>query len=134
VVKPLRIWDIGHSNRNLDEFLNLLKKNNIELLIDIRRFPSSQKFPHFNKDNLKIKLEKFKIRYLWLGEQLGGFRKGGYEKWLESNEFKEGLNTLKENARKVRTAIMCAEGYFMRCHRRYIIFLLEKEGWEIIHI
>ena len=128
------IWDIGHSNRSLQDFLKLLQKNGIDLLIDIRRFPSSRKFPHFNKDNLKFELEKIGINYLWLGDKLGGFRKGGYEKWIESEEFKEGFEILKEEASKVRTVIMCAEGYFMRCHRRFIISLLEKEGWKVFHI
>jgi len=128
------IWDIGHSNRSLQGFLKLLQKNNIEFLIDVRRFPSSRKFPHFNKDNLKFELEKIGINYLWLGDKLGGFRKGGYEKWTESEEFKEGFKILKERASKARTVIMCAEGYFMRCHRRFIISLLEKEGWKVSHI
>jgi uncharacterized protein (DUF488 family) len=128
------IWDIGHSTRKLEDFLKILKKNNIELLVDVRRFPSSKKFPHFNKENLEIELKKMGIEYLWLGEKLGGFRKGGYEKWMESDEFREGFQILKEKASKFKTAIMCAESYFMRCHRRFILELIRKNGWQTNHI
>ncbi len=128
------IWDIGHSNRSLNDFLKILRKNNIELLIDIRRFPSSRKFPHFNKENLKLELNKTNIEYLWLGERLGGFRKGGYEKWITTIEFQEGLEILKNEASRKKTVIMCAEGYYIRCHRRYILNILEKSGWKITHI
>ncbi len=128
------IWDIGHSNRNLEDFLKILKKNNIELIIDVRRFPSSKKFPHFDKENLKAELKKSEIDYLWLGEKLGGFRKEGYEKWLTTKDFHKGLEILKSKASQNRTAIMCAEGYFRRCHRRYILELFEKNDWQVVHL
>lgn len=60
----MKIFTIGHSNRNIEEFLTLLKKNKIEVLIDVRRFPSSKKFPWFNKENLSEVLKKENIEYL----------------------------------------------------------------------
>ncbi|MFQ6084177.1 MAG: DUF488 family protein [Candidatus Aminicenantia bacterium] len=130
----MEIWDIGHSNRSFDNFLNILRKNNIELLVDVRRFPGSKKFPHFNRDFLQSELPKHGIEYTWQGEKLGGFRKGGYEKWLETEEFSKGIAVLEKEASNKRTAIMCAEGYFKRCHRRYIIEILENKDWQVIHL
>lgn len=68
------IWTIGHSTKSLSEFLGLLKGFDIQLLVDVRHFPGSRKFPHFNKENLCYNLEEAKIRYMHL-ESLGGRRK-----------------------------------------------------------
>ncbi|MEW6455455.1 MAG: DUF488 domain-containing protein [Acidobacteriota bacterium] len=130
----VEIWDIGHSTLTIEDFIRKLIKNNIQLLVDIRRFPGSKKFPHFFKDSLKNFLSERRIDYLWLGNELGGFRKGGYEKWTETSEFKKGIEMLEQIAAEKRTAFMCAEGYYMRCHRRFIIKILEEKGWTIHHI
>ncbi len=130
----MEIWDIGHSNRSFDRFLRILKKNHIELLIDIRRFPRSKKFPYFNIEFLRSELPKYGIEYGWLGEKLGGFRKGGYEEWIKTDEYAEGIDILEKEAEKKRTVIMCAEGYFRRCHRIHIIRELESRGWIVNHL
>ncbi len=130
----MELWDIGHSNRSFEQFLNILKKNGIELLIDVRSFPASKKFPHFNLDFLKSGLPKYMVEYKWLGEKLGGFRKGGYKEWIKTKEYAEGVTSLEEEALKKRTAIMCAEGYFELCHRAYIIQSFEERGWRIRHL
>ncbi|HLI46435.1 MAG TPA: DUF488 domain-containing protein, partial [Geobacterales bacterium] len=72
----LELFTIGHSNRHIENFLDLLKKYEIEILVDIRRWPSSSKFPHFNRDNLRVSLESLGMKYMWI-ESLGGFRKFG---------------------------------------------------------
>lgn len=128
------IWDIGHSTLPFSVFSDLLLKNRIECLADIRRFPTSKKSPHFQKQELSEKLPLLGIDYCWLGESLGGYRAGGYKSWMESAEFKQGLNALEELAQQKRVAIMCAERYFGRCHRRFILDLLTSKGWKVHHL
>src|SRR5207248_1894441 len=70
---PLTLFTIGHSTHPLDQFLALLRQHEIEALVDIRRFPSSRKWPHFNRENLAEAMEKSGIEYHWL-EALGGRR------------------------------------------------------------
>lgn len=130
----MEIWDVGHSNRKEDNFLSLLEKHKIKRIIDVRRFLTSRKFPHFEKAHLENALKKKGIGYFWLGESLGGFRRGGYEKWMKTEEFRRGIEELKERASQKRTAVMCAEDDFRACHRRFIIALLEERGWKVSHI
>jgi len=130
----MEIWDIGHSTRTEKEFMALLHKNRIEAVVDVRRFPSSKKFPHFEKVHLGKILGKNSIDYVWLGEKLGGFRKGGYENWIKTDEFASGINELERKAQKKRTAFMCAEADTTRCHRKFIIQFLELKGWTVHHI
>ena len=130
----MEIWDIGHSTRSEDEFLILLDQYKIEIVADVRRFPSSKKFPHFEKSHLEEALRKNRIEYLWLGEKLGGFRKGGYKEWTKTEEFTSGLEELEEKALRKRTAFLCAEADYTRCHRKNIIGLLEKKEWKVHHI
>ena len=130
----MEIWDIGHSTRTEKDFMAFLHKNRIEAVVDVRRFPSSIKFPHFCKNHLEKVLGKNSIDYLWLGEKLGGFRRGGYENWVSTDEFTSGINELEEQALEKRTAFMCAEADFARCHRKFIIQTLELKGWTVHHI
>ena len=130
----MKIWTIGHSNRSLELLISLLKHYNIEILVDVRRFPSSQKFPHFNQDNLHKQLPNSEIKYIWLGDKLGGFRKGGYAKYMKTKTFNEGLQKLLTLSKSGRTAIMCAEIVWFRCHRRWISEQIVIEGHEVIHI
>ncbi|MFP4081892.1 MAG: DUF488 family protein [Candidatus Aminicenantes bacterium] len=130
----MEIWEIGHSSRSQEEFLRLVKKHKIEQVIDVRRFPSSKKFPHFHKSHLQQTMAENHMDYIWMGEKLGGFRKGGYEEWMKTEDFAAGVEELEKKASHRRTAVMCAEGYFRRCHRRFILEYLEKKGWEVQHI
>lgn len=125
------IYSIGHSNREIKEFISLLKKYGIEIVIDVRRFPTS-KFEEYKKENLSKVLKENGIKYLHL-EALGGYR-GGYEKWMESNEWKEAYEKLKKLAMKKTIAIMCAEKFPFRCHRRYIAKRLVNENLQVVHI
>jgi len=128
-----QIFTIGHSNRSLDEFVKILKHYNIEVLVDVRRFPRSRHNPQFSKENLESKLTEIGIEYTWI-ENLGGFRKGGYVDYMETEDFKSGLESLIEIARQKRTAIMCAELLWFKCHRSFIASALTKEDWQIFHI
>lgn len=128
-----RIFTIGHSTRSVEEIIKILKFYNIEALVDVRRFPGSRRNPQVNKENLDIELEKSGVQYYWI-EGLGGFREGGYEKYMGSEDFEEGLKKLIEIARQNRTTIMCAEILWFKCHRSSIASALTNTGWEVIHI
>ncbi len=125
---------MGHSNRKEEDFLNLLKENRIETVIDVRRFPASKKFPYFERAHLENSLKKANIDYIWLGKELGGFRKGGYEQWMKTKEFASGIKELEQRASQKRTAFMCAEALYTRCHRRYIVEFLKRRDWKVLHI
>lgn len=101
--------------------------------MDVRRFPTS-KFDHFKKDNLALKLRKLGIRYFYLGDVLGGFRKKGYQEHTRTPEFIRGMKRLKKITSEFRTAFLCAERFPWRCHRRFIALRLVQNGWRVIHI
>lgn len=127
------IFTIGHSTRSFEEFLSLLKQFKISILVDVRRFPTS-KLEHFKKEKLEHLLKQEEIKYIHLGKELGGYRKGGYKKYTKTKNFRDGIEKLLKAAEKGRTAIMCAEKWVFRCHRRYIAEELAKRGIEVIHI
>ncbi|RLI42511.1 DUF488 domain-containing protein [Candidatus Bathyarchaeota archaeon] len=129
----MQIWTIGHSNRSLETFLNLLNEHEIQVLADVRRFPTS-KLEHFKREALEKWLPKQGIKYVWLGEELGGYRRGGYKKHMRTKLFREGIKKLLEIARTKRTCIMCMEVNPKYCHRRFISAHLERKGVRVIHI
>ncbi len=129
------VYTIGHSNRSLDEFLNLLKHYGISIIVDVRRFPKSTKYPYFSKDNLVNSLSREGIKYIWLGDKLGGFRNGGYVNYMKHREFKEGLQLLiKIIESNPNVGIMCCEKFWFKCHRKFIANELAKKGYIVIHI
>ena len=129
----LTIWTIGHSNRSKEEFLNLLREHSIEVLADIRSFPTS-KIEHFKKENLEKWLPENGVEYVWLGKELGGYRKGGYKRHMRTKLFREGVQKLLEIAKHKRTCMMCMEKNPKYCHRRFLSAYLERKGVEVIHI
>jgi len=129
----MKIYSIGHSTRSLEDFTDILKHFQVELVIDVRRFPGSRKFPWFKKENLEKELPKNQIEYLHFPE-LGGFRKGGYEEFTKTGEFADGLNKLIEIIDDKMVAIMCAEILWWKCHRRYIANALVEKGLEVTHV
>ncbi len=128
------IYTVGHSNLALGEFLDLLSRWGIELVIDVRRFPTSGKYPHFRREELARALEEAGIGYVFLGEELGGYRKGGYEAYTRTARFREGLRKLIELARGRKAAVMCAERDPRGCHRRFIAAALAARGFRVVHI
>lgn len=142
------IWTIGHSTRTLEGFLGLLAEYRIEAVADVRRFPGSRRYPHFGQDALSETLPSHGITYQWL-PKLGGRRPvqpdspndawrnasfRGYADYVASAEFAEGLDALLALARQQRTAMMCAEAVWWRCHRSLIADVLRVRGIEVIHI
>lgn len=142
------IWTIGHSTRSLDEFIAMLKFFQIECVADIRSFPGSRKYPQFNKEALEISLPHNNIRYFHL-KNLGGRRKAypdskntawhhpafrGYADYMETDEFREGIQQLEQIAMQQRTAYMCSEAVWWRCHRSMVSDFLKVREWEVLHI
>jgi uncharacterized protein (DUF488 family) len=145
---PATIWTIGHSTRELDEFLGLLVKFGIGALADVRSFPGSRRYPQYGKDALAASLRERAIEYAWL-PALGGRRQAspnspntawrnaafrGYADYMSTAEFAQGLQQLLDLASRARTAIMCAEALWWRCHRSLIADALCVRGVEVVHI
>lgn len=128
------MYTVGHSTRSLEEFVELLKHYGITLLIDIRRFPSSKKFPWFTREFLAEALNKAGIQYRWLGEDLGGYRTGGYKAHQKTAAYRRGIEEVKRLAKTETVALMCAELLWFRCHRRFVSDTLVREGFEVVHL
>lgn len=145
----MEIYTVGHSSRSLEEFLSLLRAWEIRSLVDVRTAPSSRFRPHFNRENLQGELARIGVEYFWLKE-LGGFRRGGlsgspntglrspgfraYADYMLTEEFSGAIRKLLEIAGEGRTAIMCAEALYFRCHRRLISDFLVANGVAVFHI
>ncbi len=132
-MKKKQIFTVGTSTRTFREFLECLKAYQIESLVDVRSFPTSR-LGHFKQENLRKLLEEAGISYIYLGKELGGYRKGGYEAYTQTSDFKEGIRRLENVVRKGKFAFFCAERFPWRCHRRFIALELKKKGWEVVHI
>jgi len=128
-----RIFSIGHSNRSLDELVRILKSHEIAALVDIRSYPRSKRNSNFNREHMEVMLPGFGIEYLWIKE-LGGLREGGYEEYMGSEEFTEGLSQLVEIAQSKPCAFMCAELKWRECHRSFVAERLFREAWDVVHI
>jgi uncharacterized protein (DUF488 family) len=129
----ITVWTIGHSNRPMETFLELLREHNIQVLIDVRSFPTS-KVEHFKQEEMKRWLTEHGIEYVWLGKELGGYRPGGYKAHMRTKLFREGIKKLLETAALRRTCIMCMEPNPKYCHRRFISTHLERKGVSVTHI
>ena len=127
------IYTLGTSDREMEEFIDLLKIYDIQVLIDVRRFPTS-KFEWFKRKNLPRALAKRMIGYVFLGNELGGYRKEGYDAHLSSEDFQKGLEKIESIAIYDRVAIICSERMPWKCHRWLIARILKERGWEVLHI
>jgi uncharacterized protein (DUF488 family) len=144
----LEIWTVGHSTRPLEELVEALRSFEIKVLADVRSFPASRRYPQFNKEQLKASLAAAGIEYQHFPE-LGGRRRvrpdslnvswrnesfRGYADYMETNNFREGIAHFLDVAHVSRTAIMCAEAVWWRCHRSLISDYLKAKGVEVMHI
>jgi uncharacterized protein (DUF488 family) len=142
------VHTIGHSTRSIDEFTALLKAHSIELLVDVRRWPMSKRYPHFNREALSESLQAKGVAYNWR-QELGGFRKPAvdsvntawrvatfraYADFMLTGDFARIIQELEPIALKQRVALMCAEAVPWRCHRQLLAdaFLVRK--WPVFHI
>jgi len=143
------ILTVGHSNHEEEDFLDLLRGAGVELIADVRRYPGSRRQPHFERTALAAVLLEAGIGYRWLGETLGGRRRPlpgsmndawesdqfrGYADHMGSDEFSAGLAELEGLGREQRVAVMCAEAWWIRCHRRLIADALTAHGWRVLHL
>jgi uncharacterized protein (DUF488 family) len=143
------IFTIGHSTHPAERFVGLLRRWRVGLLCDVRRYPGSRRHPQFSVHALVAALERAGIGYEPLGRELGGRRRPrvgspnagwrvagfrGYADHMGSAEFETGRERLEALAPDRRTAIMCAEGDWRRCHRRLISDVLVARGWRVVHI
>lgn len=142
------MWTIGHSNRPWDAFLECLAAHDIRCIADVRRFPGSRRQPQYAQAALEDALRAHEIDYHWLPE-LGGRRQPrpdsrntawrnpsfrGYADHMSSVEFAAGLERLLKISTAGRTALMCAEALWWRCHRALIADALSVRGITVIHI
>ena len=144
----MKIWTIGHSTRSDQEFGEILSAHKIETLVDVRTYPGSRRYPQFNKPALSDFLVNIGIKYVH-EPRLGGRRTPrkeshntawrnaqfrGYADHMETEEFKSGVQELLEVADESRTAVMCAEAVWWRCHRSLIADYLKAAGHTVLHI
>jgi uncharacterized protein (DUF488 family) len=143
------VWSLGHSSRPWDAFGALLRAHGIGAIADIRAFPTSRRWPHFNQEAMTQQLADAGVLYRWLPALGGrrhrprpdsphhawtvaGFR--NYADHMETAEFRAGLDALLALARERPTAFLCAEALYWRCHRRLVADKLKSLGWHVLHI
>ena len=125
----MKIYSLGTSTRTIEEFMGILKAYAMEVAADVRSFHQSR-FPHFHGAELARFLREEGIEYCYLGKELGGYRRGGYE----AAPYNSGLARLEGVAREKTTAFFCAERFPWLCHRRFIGASLRERGWEVRHV
>jgi uncharacterized protein (DUF488 family) len=145
---PNEILTIGHSNHEEGEFLALVRGAGVELITDVRANPRSR-YPQFNRSALAGTMKAAGIGYAPLGAELGGRREPqpdsvntaledgpfrGYADHMRSPQFEAGIDLLEELARERRTAVMCAEADWTRCHRSLLADALTVRGWRVLHL
>jgi len=147
---PVRqLYTIGHSTHSLEDFLHLLRMSHIACLADVRTIPRSRHTPQFNREALQVDLPNAALRYVHL-PRLGGLRQSrgsespnggwrsagfrGFADHMQTEEFARGLDELWDLAAQYRTAIMCAEALYWRCHRALIGDAFMVRGGTVSHI
>lgn len=143
--QPLTIYTVGHSNQSQAQFIALLQRHDIQSLVDVRSAPYSRYVPHFNRPELEEAIERANIRYVYLGEELGG--RPPTDDFYDAQEhvlysrvavapfFLRGLEKLKDEGALYRAAIMCSEEDPTNCHRHLLIArVLDKQGVRVLHI
>ena len=145
---PRTVHTVGHSTRALEIFVALLKVHAIHLIVDVRRWPASRRYPHFNREALASSLKTNGVDYLWRGD-LGGFRKPSpessntawrvgafraYADFMITQEFEPIIRGVENTATTQRIALMCAEAVPWRCHRQLLADAFLVRGWSVRHI
>ena len=150
-MKAPPVFTVGHSTRTIPEFVDVLRDGQVELVVDVRSIPKSRTNPRYNLEALPDELAPFQIDHCRI-RGLGGLRGRSKTVPAEINglwrnrsfhnyadhalgeEFDEGLRELARVSAERRTAIMCAEAVWWRCHRRIIADYLLLEGREVLHL
>jgi uncharacterized protein (DUF488 family) len=144
----LVIHTVGHSTRSLEDLIVLLRAHGIELVADVRAHPRSRRHPWFHDEALAESLPAAGIEYRGF-RRLGGRRKAradspnrglrdealrAYADYMETSEFGQALSALLALAARRRTALMCAEADWRRCHRQLLADALLSRGVEVVHL
>jgi uncharacterized protein (DUF488 family) len=144
----MQLWTVGHSTHTLDAFVALLSAHGIAHVADVRTVPRSRRHPQFGSAALAQSLPARGIGYTHL-PRLGGWRRAdpgspndawrnlsfrGYADYAMTDEFAEGVAELRELASARRTALMCSEALWWRCHRRLVADHLVVAGDRVCHI
>ncbi len=142
------LWTIGHSVRPWEEFVALLQGEAVACLVDVRRFAGSRRNPQYSPADMGPALAEAGIEYVPMPEyggrrapapdsrngawRVAAFR--GYADYMASPEFALARERLMARASVQRTAVMCAEAVWWRCHRRLIADDFVARGWTVLHI
>jgi uncharacterized protein (DUF488 family) len=144
-------FTIGHSDRSLAEFVELLRRSAIQMVVDVRRLPGSNRFPQFNQDSLAASLAEEEIGYSWLDGLTGRRPKSksvpaetnawwenqsfhNYADYALSDDFRKAIMDLREQGHTRQLAVMCSEAVWWRCHRRIIADYLLAADEQVLHI
>jgi uncharacterized protein (DUF488 family) len=132
------VFSVGHSNHSWEHFRSMLQTSDIGVVLDVRSHPRSRLF-HFNKPELRYRLNAAGISYLHMGDQLGGFAKTGltdYEAMASTASFSEGIIQVLGIAARCRPVLMCSEHEALECHRCLLVgrYLVEQHGVHLAHI
>ena len=146
--EPGTLWTIGHSTREWDVFVGMLREAQIQRLVDVRRFAGSRRNPQFSPDVMAPALVAAGIAYQPM-PALGGRRVAqadspngawrvaafrGYADYMASADFVHAREQLMRDARNTRCAVMCAEALWWQCHRRLIADDFVARGWQVVHL
>jgi uncharacterized protein (DUF488 family) len=139
-----KIYTIGHSNHEIETFINLLKTAKIDMIVDIRSAPFSKMYPHFNRDNLESVLKDNKVGYLFLGDLIGGrsrnrsdYENGQvvYSRLASKDDYQATIKRVLDGSAKFQIALMCSEKEPLDCHRTLLVSQsLSDLGVEVDHI
>lgn len=143
------LYTVGHSTRQFDDLVETLRAHEVRTLLDIRAFPMSRRLPQFNRESLEANLATAGISYIWM-KALGGYRKKileesphialrnqsfrNYADYMLTAEFQDAIAEVVKRAGESRTAYMCAERVYFRCHRMLVSDWLVAHGHEVMHI
>jgi uncharacterized protein (DUF488 family) len=141
----MTVYTIGHSNQTVVELLDLLKKHDIAMLVDVRSVPYSRRTPQFNREGIAEQLRACRIRYVFAGDCLGGrptdsscYKNGelaDYEEVSKKLWYRKDIEELVRISGKYRTAIMCSEENPNQCHRHHLITkTLMELNIPVLHI
>jgi uncharacterized protein (DUF488 family) len=139
-----QLFTIGHSNHSIERFSALLEEVHITAVADVRSSPYSRMNPQFNRESLEKTLKEQGIRYVFLGDELGGriadracYEEGRvkYERVAKTDSFQSALARVRKGAQSFRLALLCAEKEPLRCHRTLLVArALEAQGVSVFHI
>jgi uncharacterized protein (DUF488 family) len=140
----MTIYTIGHSNLSMKDFLQILKSNHIDRVVDVRSSPYSKHVPHFNKKHIQKAVENAHIGYHYLGQKIGGkprsvkyYTNGevNYDLLSRTLKFKEGIREIVLMAREHEVVLMCSEENPYQCHRHHLIGQkMQAKGFQLIHL